>query len=265
MPEKETWQVSDNAAIVYEQKLVPALFGEWPPRIADVIGINTRDNVLDVGCGTGVLARELATRVGPDGSVTGIDINEGMLTVAERIRPEISWKHGDVDELPFEDSIFDVVVSQFALMYFPDREHALTEMWRVLKPGGRLAVAVWGDFNQSTGYVTLAEIAQARTGSAAAELLRSPFVLGDKRELTEIFGAAGIEAIDIESLEGTARFPSIDEFVESEVKGSPLDDILDAQSYQLLLDEARRGLKFCVNGCGEVVFPMPAHIVAAGK
>jgi ubiquinone/menaquinone biosynthesis C-methylase UbiE len=98
--------------------------------------------VLDVACGTGVVAREAARRVGPAGAVAGLDRNEGMLAVARRMAPGIAWRHGLAEALPFPDGAFDAVICQFGLMFFEDRGKALGEMWRALRPGGRLAVAV---------------------------------------------------------------------------------------------------------------------------
>jgi len=142
MSEQAAWQLSDDTAVAYERDFVPAIFAQWPPKLAEIAAIAPGDRVLDVGCGTGVLAREAAARVGPSGRVTGLDLNPGMLAVARRLRPEIDWRQGDALDLPFADHAFDVVVSQFALMFFPDRPLALREMWRVLAAGGRLAVAV---------------------------------------------------------------------------------------------------------------------------
>jgi ubiquinone/menaquinone biosynthesis C-methylase UbiE len=136
MSEPERWQVSTDAAEVYEACFVPAIFGAWAGRVADAAEVTTGDKVLDVGCGTGVLAREALRRVGPEGRVTGLDLNEGMLAVAARTEPKIAWREGHATALPFEDASFDVVASQFALMYFPDRAAALRDMWRTLAPGG---------------------------------------------------------------------------------------------------------------------------------
>src|SRR3954453_6088840 len=160
MTEQEAWQVSGAAAEVYEKCFVPAIFGQWAPQLADAAKVSSKDRVLDVGCGTGVLARAVAARVAAPDQVTGLDINEGMLTVARRIEPRIDWRHGDATELPFSDDTYDVVMSQFSLMYFPDRIGAVKEMVRVLKPGGRLVVAVWGPYERATSYVILTEIAE---------------------------------------------------------------------------------------------------------
>lgn len=138
MAEPERWQVSTDAAEVYESCFVPAIFGAWASPVADAAGIRRGTKVLDVGCGTGVLAREALRRVGQEGRVVGLDLNEGMLAVAARGEPSIEWRRGDAASLPFEDAKFDVVVSQFALMYFPDRVTSLHEMWRTLAPGDAL-------------------------------------------------------------------------------------------------------------------------------
>ena len=129
MAEPERWQVSTDAAEVYESCFVPAIFGAWAGPVAEAAGIRTGNKVLDVGCGTGVLAREALRLVGQDGEVVGLDLNAGMLAVAARTEPGIEWRQGDAASLPFEDATFDVVMSQFALMYFPDRVASLSEMW----------------------------------------------------------------------------------------------------------------------------------------
>jgi SAM-dependent methyltransferase len=265
MTEHESWQVSGDAAEVYERCFVPAIFGAWAPQIADAARVASDDRVLDVGCGTGVLARTAADRVTDESQVTGLDLNEGMLAVARRLRPQVDWRQGDATKLPLPAESYDVVVSQFALMYFPDRSAAIREMLRVLKPGGRLAVAVWGPYERATGYVILTEIAQRRCGQAAADVLTAPFALGEEDGLRDLFEAAGVDEPNIELRDGTITFPSIEVFVETEVKGSPLEPLLDAESYRGLTQEANEKLRqFCTEG-GEVVMPMDAFVVTARK
>lgn len=257
--------MSNDAAEVYERCFVPAIFGQWAPQVSAAAQVASNDRVLDVGCGTGVLARAAADHVADDDQVTGLDLNEGMLAVAGRLRPQINWRQGDATHLPFSDASFDVVMSQFALMYFPDRVAALKEKWRVLRPGGRLAIAVWGPFELATGYVILTEIAQRWGGQAAADVLTAPFALGDKDEVRDLFTIAGITEVIVELWPGTIRFPTIDAFVETEVKGSPLETLLDEEGYQGLMQEAQeRLLHFCTAG-GEVVMPLDAYIITAKK
>src|SRR5688500_16775452 len=134
MDRTDRGQVNSSAAEIYESFFVPALFQEWAGRVADTAHIQLGQRVLDVACGTGVLARAAADRAGAGGSVTGLDINEGMLAVAAQKAPHIDWRQGQAEALPFEDGTFDAVVSQFGLMFFDDRAAAIREMRRVLRP-----------------------------------------------------------------------------------------------------------------------------------
>ncbi|WP_369258388.1 class I SAM-dependent methyltransferase [Geodermatophilus amargosae] len=264
MTERESWQVSGTAAEVYERCFVPAIFGRWAPQLVAAARVSSADRVLDVGCGTGVLARAAADRVADEAQVTGLDVNEGMLAVARRIRPGVDWRQGDAAALPFPDDAFDVVVSQFALMFFPDPVAAVREMRRVLEPDGRLAVAVWGPHERATGYVVLTGIAERRCGRAAADVLTAPFVLGDRDALVGVFRAAGIDDVTVELRPGTVSFPTVDAFVETEVTGSPLEALLDGEGYRGLLAEARDALRpFCADD-GRVTMPLDAYLVTAG-
>lgn len=265
MTDHESWQVSGDAAEVYEQCFVPAIFGQWAPQLVDAAKVAAGDRVLDVGCGTGVLARAAADRVAAESQVTGLDLNEGMLAVARRLRPQIDWRQADATHLPFADESYDVVMSQFALMYFPDRTAALKEMMRVLRPSGRLVIAVWGPFERARGYVILTEIAQRRCGQAAADVLTAPFALGDEDQVRALFQAAGITEVGVELRKGTLTFPTIAAFVETEVKGSPLEALLDDASYHGLLQEAQDKLQqFRAEGRA-VIMPLDAFIITTEK
>jgi SAM-dependent methyltransferase len=265
MAEPERWQVSTDAAEVYESCFVPAIFGAWASPVADAAEIRRGDKVLDVGCGTGVLAREALRRVGEEGQVVGLDLNEGMLAVAGRTEPRIEWQRGDAASLPFEDMSFDVVVSQFALMYFPDRVASLREMWRTLAPGRRLAIAAWAPIDHAPGYQMLVEITVRRCGREAADVLAAPFVLGNRVELAKLLADSGISGADVTLHEGSIRFPSVKEFIRIEVKGSPLADMLSDEMMQTLAAESENALAEFVVPSGEIIMPMDAHIVTTLK
>jgi SAM-dependent methyltransferase len=265
MSDREAWQLSGDTAVAYERDFVPAIFAQWPPQLADAAGIGPGDRVLDVGCGTGVLAREAATRVGPAGRVTGLDLNDGMLAVARRLRPEIDWRQGDALDLPFADGAFDVVVSQFALMFLPDRAAALREMWRVLARGGRLAVAVCAPLQETAGYLAFVEILRREIGEDAAAMVEGYFALGDEAELLPLCRAADIAGAKVLAREGRARFASIDDFGRIEIKGSPLAGLVDQPGYVRVLTAARAALAEFRDAEGRLAIPLGARIVAARK
>lgn len=258
-------QVNTSAAEVYQEFFVPALFAEWTKNMIAAAHIQPGHRVLDVACGTGVLARDAAKHVGQDGSVIGLDINPGMLAVAERTAPEIEWRHGAAESMPFEDDHFDAVMSQFALMFFEDRQAAIREMHRVLRPGGRLVVAVWDSLDNTPGYATMVDLLQRLFGEDVANKLRAPFILGDVEEVRAIFDAAGVSNIEIETLTGTARFPSVESWVFTDIKGWTLADSIDDDQYDLLLKEAGPVLARYETPDGAVAFDSPAHIISATK
>ena len=111
-------QISTSAADVYEQFFVPALFGQFVEPMLDAAGVNDGDRVLDVGAGTGVVARAALQRVGAGGSVVAVDPNEGMLAVAKRMAPTLDIRRGTAEHLPIADADIDCVTCQFALMFF---------------------------------------------------------------------------------------------------------------------------------------------------
>lgn len=147
-------QAEIDAAKTFEALFVPALFRQWAPKVADAAHIQSGQRVLDVACGTGILAREAASRMESTGHVVGIDLSPGMVAVARQLAPTIEWREGMAESLPFPDRSFDAVVSQFGLMFFTDRRQALQEMFRVLAPGGRLAVATWDSLDNMLAYAS---------------------------------------------------------------------------------------------------------------
>jgi SAM-dependent methyltransferase len=265
MSKQDAWQLAHDAAVAYEKDFVPAIFAQWPPVLAEIAGIKPGERVLDVACGTGVLAREAASRVGPTGRVTGLDLNEGMLAVARRLGPDIAWRQGDAAKLPCEDSAFDVVASQFALMFFPDRVGALREMWRVLAPRGRLTVAVCAPIAHTKGYSALAGILRREAGNAAAAMIEGYFALGEPAELQRLCNVAGITGARVETREGWARFQSIDEFARIEIKGSPLASLVSETNYQQVLQAARQELRDFADTQGRVCIRLDATIATVGK
>jgi hypothetical protein len=130
---------------------------------------------------------------------------------------------------------------------------------------GRLAVAAWTSIDHAPGYQILVDIADRRCGREAADVLAAPFVLGDQGELANLVANSGIAGADVTLHEGSIRFPSVGEFIRPEVKGSPLADLLTDNVMQALAAASEDALVEFVVPSGEIVMPMDAHIVTAGK
>jgi ubiquinone/menaquinone biosynthesis C-methylase UbiE len=259
----ETFQVSVEQAEAYESMFVPALFGEWAEPLVDAVGVRPGQRVLDVACGTGVVARTAARRVGRHGSVVGVDINDGMLEVARRLRPDLAWHRADAADLPFADDSFDAALCQAALMFFPDRVAALREMARVTTAGGTVGLHVWAGLDAQAGYGPLTDVAARYAGADAANLLGSYWVLGDLDFVSQLADAAGLRVQQARTRTGTARFASIDHLVETEVKSTPLGERITDDVYRRIVDGAREELRTFVADTGEVRLPITGHLITA--
>ncbi len=263
MGESERGQVSSDAAKVYEEFYLPALFAEWTPRVIDAAGIQRGQWVVDVACGTGVLTQAVADRIGTSGLTVGVDINEGMLNIARQKAPEVEWHQAPAEALPLDDDSFDKVVCQFGLMYFDDQRAALQEMMRVLRPGGSLAVAVWDKLENSPAYAAEEQLFQRVLGEEYAD--ETPYSLGDPKVLQQLFASADISGVKIRTHAGTARFSSIDDWIYTDVMGWTIDDEIEDEKYESLLREAQQELACFVTPEGKVAFSTPAHIATASK
>lgn len=253
-------------AEVYDEFFVPALFARWGPVVAAAAGIKPGDRVLDVACGTGAATLAAVDVVGTKGSVVGLDANIEMLAVARRKSAQIEWTEGMAEALPFPDRSFDAVLSQFGFMFFQDRPAALREMMRVLRSGGKLAVAVCDAVENSPGYSAFANLLDRLFGKHIGDAFRAPFVLGDSQRLLEIAGEADIPNAKVTQHNGKVRFKSAAALVSTERACVwTLGGILDDEQFALLLREAETALKPFSAEDKTIVFDMPALILTARK
>jgi ubiquinone/menaquinone biosynthesis C-methylase UbiE len=268
MSEAEQWQLAGNAPEIYESVHVPAIFATWAPILVELGQPVPGNRALDIACGTGVVTRTVAKRVGASGRVYGIDLNAGMLAVARRVSSPgpgdapVEWHEASADLLPLPDTSCDIAYCQAGLMFFPDRLRALTEVRRVLVSGGRVAMLVW---HSSPAHSALAR-AMARHVSAAAEaLVCAPYALASADEFGRLFRSAGFQEVTVSTQTRTARYASTRQFVESLIAGSPLAGhlaLVDAGVRTALTEELQVTLRPFTNESG-LSFPMGAHIATA--
>jgi SAM-dependent methyltransferase len=257
-------QVAASAAEVYDEVFVPALFAQWAGPVLDAAAVDVGDTVLDVGCGTGVVARAAARRVGTDGAVVGLDRNEGMLAVARRVPEPVVWQVGVAEALPFDDASFDRVVCQFAVMFFDDRRRALREIARVVRPGGTVAIATWAAIDESPGYAALVRLLRSVVGDDAADALMAPFSLGTADLVAGVLRAS-FPDVRVARHEGRARFDSIAGWLHADIRGWTLAERIDDRTYARLLEEAQRALDGYTDDEGKVSFSAPALIASATR
>jgi ubiquinone/menaquinone biosynthesis C-methylase UbiE len=209
MAQQQCWRypMEGNAPELYERCNVPGTFRPLAQLFLEHVGLRTGERVLDVACGTGIVARLAAPQVGLSGTVVGLDLNTGMLDVA-RAQPSESgataeWRQGDATALPFADAAFDVVCCQQGLQFFPDKGRALREMSRVLVPGGRLALSVWGGVDPYSAAMAEA-LARYVSADAAARVL-APYALSDAETVRTLVIDAGFRTVDMRTAVLTRR------------------------------------------------------------
>ncbi len=254
---RRTGQVVTDAAEVYEDFFVPALFGQFAGPLLDAAGVSDGHTVLDVGCGTGIVARTAVDRVRPGGAVIGIDPNDGMLSVARRCSTNVDWRHGVAESLPLPDAHVDRTVSQFAAMFFEDPGTALNEILRVTRRGGRIAVATWAEVERSPGYAAMVLLLDEQVGTWAAEALLAPFTIGTEQALASMIGDIGRD-VSVTTTHGIARFASIDDWLHTEIRGWTLAGAIDDDAFDELLAVARERLAEFATPDGAVAFEAPA-------
>ena len=253
------WQLERDAAEAYERYLVPAFFGPFAERLIELAEPRPADRALDVACGTGIVARRIASRVY---RTVGLDLNPAMLDVARAADPTIEWLAGDAAAMPVPDESFDLVVCQQGLQFLPDRAAGLRELRRALAPGGRLAVSVWRAAEHNPGWLRLAEALERHAGPDVGAIMRAPFALGS-RDLREAFGDFRDVAVRIRIV--AVRFPSARDLLLRQEVASPLAGPLSALSDETrgaLLRDFAEALRAHTDDDG-VTFPMETHVVTA--
>lgn len=257
------WQLTGTSADAYEQLLVPAIFEPWARGLVDLADPRPGEHVLDVACGTGAVARAAARRVGADGTVTGVDVNAGMLATARATDAAIEWRQADASALPFSDRTFDVVLCQQGFQFMADREAAARELRRVLAPSGRLALSTWRAIDRSPGYAAFADALERHAG--AGGIMRAPFAFGDRESLRRSLLAGGFDRVRIVSDVKVCRFPSVAEFLRYEVLASPLAEPvgrLDPEARDALVADLEDVLAAYVDDDG-LALPAESYVALA--
>jgi ubiquinone/menaquinone biosynthesis C-methylase UbiE len=228
-----------NPAEGYESYMVPTLFGPCARILIHAADPKPGERVLDVGCGTGIVAREVASCMGTTAEVSAVDLSANMLAIARaaaaREGLRIEWREGNAEQLPFDDGAFDVVLCQFALMFVADRAAALSQMRRVVSESGRVLISVWQGLHRHPFYQTLHNVIQQRVGMSA---LQQIFALGNADDLHALPTTAGFRRVNIKPFSLTARFPNPEAFIAGEIEV----DTASIPSMQPLDSKAREAI-----------------------
>lgn len=207
----------------YERHFVAAIGRPFAEDLVARAGLSPGERVLDVGCGTGIVARLAAAEVGESGEVAGVDPMPGMLGVARAVTPAdygIAWHQAGAEAMPLADDSFDVVLCQMSLMFVPDPKEALAEMARVLAPGGRLLVSVPGE--PSAPFAELADALGRHVGPDARGFLLAVFSLGDEETLHSLLEEGGFDGVEVDRTRLDLELPPAREWLWQYVRSTPL-------------------------------------------
>jgi ubiquinone/menaquinone biosynthesis C-methylase UbiE len=204
-----------NPAQIYEDYFIAGGFWQWAEETVDRARPQPGERVLDIACGTGIIARTVARRLAGNARVVGLDISPAMLAVArssaEREGVQVEWIEGNSESLPFLDESFDLAISQQGLQFVQDRAAAMAEMLRIIEPGGRAVTSTWTEIGNNSIYEPFTEVVERHLGTSA---IRSPFSLYSQDLLQSLFAGAGFKQIEIERVRRTVRLPSPPSFVD---------------------------------------------------
>lgn len=201
-------------------------------------------------------------RVSPNGTVTGVDLNQAMLAVARRLAPEIDWRQGDIGALPFGDDAFDVVTCQAAIFFFPAPTGALAEMARVTRPSGRVVVQSFSSLQAQPAYGPWVRMVARHAGPDAVELLGTYWAHGNPEVMAARCADARLRVAAVHEHLRPAYFPNIESFVHTEVNATPLGDRLLQAELDRILAESRQVLG-PFHRDGRLVIPLAGYVLAA--
>ena len=252
---------------MYERWLVGPLFRPWAELTLDEVDLSSGDRVLDIACGTGIVARIAKERLGDTGQVVGIDVSPDMLAVARAVAPDIDWREGNVSSLPLnEGEEFDVVICQQGLQFFPDKAQAVSQMRRALADHGRLAVATWRSDDEVPFSRELRGVAERHLGAIPDQR----YSFGDAILLERLLRDAGFRDLEVKTVARTIRFDDGEPFIRLNTmafvgmssSGKAMSDDERKRVIENIIEESAPVVQRYTDG-GELAFELSTNLAIA--
>ena len=224
----------------------------------DVAGVGTGDRVLDAGCGAGGCSALVATR---GAQATGLDAADGLLAFARSRVPTGDFRVGDLENLPFADDTFDVVIAANSVQYCQDRVRALGEFARVVAPGGHVVAGLFGLEDQVAFAAVLRALGDALPTRPSGG---GPFALSQPGTLEDLFHQAGLNVVNAGEVDCPFTYPDRDTFWRGNVAAGPVQGMLTATDEDTLQEAAMQAIEPFVQADGRVIIgPNVFRYVAA--
>jgi ubiquinone/menaquinone biosynthesis C-methylase UbiE len=219
----------------YERHFVPAIGGPFAHDLIAEAALRPGERVLDVACGTGIVARLASEQVGTAGSVAALDVNAAMLavarTVSASVSPPIRWYESTAESMPLPDGAFDVVLCQLGLQFVADKPAAVREMHRVAASrGGRVLVSV----PRPSAFFDVLDAALARHLPGAAGFVRTVFSLNDPGEVERLFRSAAFDEVTVRTYAKGIRLPAPRDFLWQYVQCTPIAGLVAETGHEVI-------------------------------
>ncbi len=264
---KDGFQLTNAAALVYEEQKVPAMFGPLAHATLAAHQVTADDVVLDVACGTGIVTRTIRDLFGDQPELTAIDLNEGMIDTARDVSAAegvvADFRICDATATPFSDGQFSFIICQQGLQYFPDEDAALAEFRRVAVVGARIVITVWS--RASPLIVALADSLRTHLGAGLAEQSLAPFSWTGAETIAARMSEAGYSEVKIEELEVNRVLDNPELSIPKEIMSTAVgpkvaeegDDVLDRVAAEMLhaTERYRTG--------NQLVIPQYTYLISA--
>jgi ubiquinone/menaquinone biosynthesis C-methylase UbiE len=263
--------VDTTAAQAYERYLAAPLNGDMAMRLTDLARAAPGNRLLDVACGTGIVARSAAPKVAPGGSMVGVDFDPAMITLAPTLveKPpgvDLEWHCASAEDLPLPPDSVDIAFCLQGLQYFPDATRCLAEIHRVLKADGRFLGAVWTALEDCKGQHAIAKALQKRDIDVSA--IVKAYSFGNPDRVRRLAADAGLRDLDLQCHAFTAGFASTGAFINAFTEGAmssraAIAKVPDTEK-AAFLDDIERTLAPYANGTG-VQLPVRCLVITARK